>query len=103
MESTPAPGQVRPPSGDGPAMLSALLWYPRNADMARQRGTGEERDDRGMPEPERGGRADPGQLRLREGHQPDPVGVLPADERRQPELHRPAAWAKRERGHDAAP
>ena len=63
--------------------------------LARERRDRADRDHHRLPELQRGIRAGPGQLRLREGHPAGPVGVLPADERQQPRLRRPVQLAGR--------
>ena len=63
--------------------------------LARERRDRADGDHHRLPEPQRGIRAGPGQLRLREGHPAGPVGVLPADERQQPRLRRPVQLAGR--------
>ena len=61
---------------------------PDEAKLADKRGHGAERDHDRLPEPQRRVRARPAQLRLRQDHEPDLVGVRPDDERRQPAIHR---------------
>ena len=56
------------------------------ARLARQRGQGAAADRGRVPEPGRGFRTQPGQLRLRQGHPADSLGLLAADQRQQPRL-----------------
>ena len=73
------------------------------ASLAGQRGPDGEPDRHGMPEPGRQVGAGPGQLRLRQVHPADPVGVRADDQRRERHLRGPEDRAGRPGADRARP